>query len=64
LPWEAELQDRLETTGPAFVESDDRAPAGTAKRTWRKPEITSFLPATEAEALGHTNPGDGVNNVC
>jgi hypothetical protein len=64
LQWEVELQDRLETTEPAFVDGDDRVLSSSAKRTWRKPEITSFLPATEAEALGVTSPGDGGNNVC
>lgn len=58
------MQDRLETTEPAFVDRDDRVPASAAKQTWRKPEITTFVPASEARGIGNLAADVGVNNLC
>jgi hypothetical protein len=63
LQWEAALQDRPETTEPAFGDGDDRVLARKSKRTWRTPEIITFVPAREAEGI-FLRPGDGIANLC
>lgn len=43
-------------------EEPHESPAPAEKPAWVKPEITSFLPVTEARGISYT-PTDGISNL-
>jgi hypothetical protein len=62
LPWETELSGGP-ADQPVNVEGQTPVPASPDRRTWRRPEIVSFTPASEAGGFEFF-PGDGVSNLC
>jgi hypothetical protein len=63
LSWETELSG-LESDQPLTVEGETPVVQIQDKRAWRRPEIVSFTPASEAEGPFGFNPGDGISNLC
>jgi hypothetical protein len=57
------LSEKLKSGQPLIVEGETPVLADTDKRTWRRPEIVAYTPASEAGGLS-SNVGDGVSNLC
>ncbi len=54
--------DELERKAPVVIDGAE-GPTRMAKPVWRKPEITAYVPTSEARGISF-RPGDGFSNLC